>query len=74
LYELGCELLPHARFSSDLAPNVFFMFADLKRLLAGKKFSTNEEVDGIEKLYDRYNRCIALEGLEFYLTKYVLLC
>jgi hypothetical protein len=68
-------------------PVIFFVFADLKRMLAGKKFSTNEEViaeteayfeakeksyykNGIEKLYDRYNRCIALEGMnnkiEFY--------
>jgi hypothetical protein len=52
--------------------------ADLKRMLAGKEFSTNEEViveteayfeaisksyykNGIEKLYDRYNHCIAFE-------------
>jgi hypothetical protein len=56
----------------------FFLFADLKRMLDGKKFSTNEEViteteayfeamsksyykNGIEKKYDRYYHCIALE-------------
>jgi [histone H3]-lysine36 N-dimethyltransferase SETMAR len=38
------ELLPHPPFSPDLAPSDFFLFADLKRMLAGKKFSTNEEV------------------------------
>lgn len=55
------------------------MVSDLKRMLAGKKFSANEEViaeteayfeakdksyykNGIKKLEDRYNRCIALEG------------
>jgi hypothetical protein len=60
-------------------PQWFFLFADLKKMLAGNKFSTNEEViaetvayfeglsksyykNGIEKLYDRYNRCITLEG------------
>jgi hypothetical protein len=64
-----------------MAPSDHFLFADLKRMLAGKKFCTNEEViaetetyfeamsrsyykNGIEKLYDRYNRCIALEGIE----------
>lgn len=79
LYELGFELLPHPPYSPDLAPSDFFLFANLKRMLAGKKFSTDEEViaeteayfeakeksyykNGIEKLYDRYNRCIALEG------------
>jgi [histone H3]-lysine36 N-dimethyltransferase SETMAR len=78
LHELGYELLPYPPYSPDLAPSDFFLFADLKRMLAGKKFSTNEEViaeteayfeakeksyykNGIEKLYGRYNRCIALE-------------
>jgi hypothetical protein len=28
----------------DLAPSDFFLFADLKKMLAGKKFSTNQEV------------------------------
>ena len=79
LHELGYELLPHSPYSPDLAPSDYFLFADLKRMLAGKKFSSNEEViaeteayfeakpksyykNGIEKLEDRYNRCIALEG------------
>jgi [histone H3]-lysine36 N-dimethyltransferase SETMAR len=78
LHELGYELLPHPPDSPDLATSDFFLFADLKRITAGKKFSTNEEVifdneayfeaisksyykNGIEKLYDRYNNCIALE-------------
>jgi hypothetical protein len=59
---------PFTVFSSEL-----FLFADLKRILAGKKFCTNQEgitktdmsksyyKNGFEKLYDRYNRCIALE-------------
>jgi hypothetical protein len=44
LHELGYELLPHPPYSPDLAPSDLFLFADLKRMLAGKKFSTNEEV------------------------------
>lgn len=79
MHELGYELLPHPPYSPDLAPSDFFLFSDLKRMLAGKKFKTNEEViaeteayfedkpkeyykNGIEKLEDRYTRCIALEG------------
>ena len=79
LQELGFELLPHPPYSPDLAPSDFFLFSDLKRMLAGKKFCADEEVieeteayfeakdksyykNGIEKLYDRYNRCIAREG------------
>jgi [histone H3]-lysine36 N-dimethyltransferase SETMAR len=74
LHELGYELLLHPPYSPDLAPSDLFLFADLKKMLAGKKFSTNEEViteneamwksyykNGIEKLYDRYDCCITLE-------------
>jgi hypothetical protein len=78
LHELDYELLSHPLYSPDLAPRDLFLFADLKRMLAGKNFNTNEEVitkieayfeamsksyfkNGIEKLYDRYNRCIAHE-------------
>jgi [histone H3]-lysine36 N-dimethyltransferase SETMAR len=81
LHELGYELLSHRPYSPDLALSDLFLFADLRRMLAGKKFSTNEEEiaeteiyfeaisksdykNGIEKLYDRYNRCIAFEGIE----------
>jgi [histone H3]-lysine36 N-dimethyltransferase SETMAR len=73
LHELGYELLPHLPYSPDLAHSDFFLFADLKKMLAGKKLSSNEEViteteayfeafsesynkNGIETLYDRYNR------------------
>jgi hypothetical protein len=44
LHESGYELLPHAPFSPDLAPSNLFLFADLKRMLAGKKFSTKSHV------------------------------
>ena len=61
------------------APSDFFLFSDLKRMFAGKKFKSNDEViaeteayfnekeksyykSGIEKLENRYTRCIALEG------------
>lgn len=79
IHELGFELLPHPPYSPDLAPSDYFLFSDLKRMLVGKKFSSNEEViaeteayfeandksyykNGIEKLEDRYNQCITLEG------------
>ena len=72
-------MLPHPPYSPDLALSDFFLFSDFKKMLAGKKFSADEEAiaeteiyfeakdklyykNGIEKLYDQYNRCIALEG------------
>ena len=73
------EFIIHPPYSPDLAPSDFFMFSDLKRMLAGKKFKSNDEViaeteayfdekeksyyeRGIEKLENRYTRCIAPEG------------
>ncbi|KAF7281308.1 hypothetical protein GWI33_004888 [Rhynchophorus ferrugineus] len=44
IHELGFELLPHPPFSSDLPPSDYFLFPEFKRMLAGKKFSSNEEV------------------------------
>jgi len=69
----------HPPYSPDLAPSDYFLFSDLKRMLAGKKFKSDDEViseteayfdekeksyfrGGIEKLENRFNRCIALEG------------
>ncbi|GFT88937.1 putative DD34D transposase [Trichonephila clavipes] len=79
LDELGFELLLHPPYNPDLAPSNFFLFSDLKRMLAGQNFCADEEAiaeteayfkaedkpynkNGIEKLYGRYNPCIALEG------------
>ena len=44
LNELSFELLPHPPYSPDLAPSVYWLFADLEKMLQGKKFSSNEEV------------------------------
>ena len=44
LQELGFELLPHPPYSPDLAPSDIFLFSDLKRMLAGKKFCADEEI------------------------------
>jgi hypothetical protein len=35
LHELGYELLPHPPYLPDLAFSDLFLFADLKRMLAG---------------------------------------
>jgi [histone H3]-lysine36 N-dimethyltransferase SETMAR len=35
LHELGYELLLHPTYSPDLAPSDYFLFAGLKRMLAG---------------------------------------
>ena len=45
LNELSFELLPHPSYSSDLAPSDYYLFADLKRMLEGKRFGSNGEVN-----------------------------
>ncbi|GFY35013.1 mariner Mos1 transposase [Trichonephila clavipes] len=44
LHELGFELLPDPSYSPDQAFSSFFLFSDLKRMLAGQKFRAEEEV------------------------------
>ena len=51
LHELHFELLLHPPYSLDLAPSDEWLFADLKRMLQGKRFGSNEEVTLETKAY-----------------------
>ena len=42
--ELSFELLPHPPYSPNLVPSDYYLFADLKKMLQGKKFYSNEEI------------------------------
>ena len=44
LNELSFELLPHPPYSPDLGPSNYWLFADSKKMLQGKRFCSNEEV------------------------------
>ena len=44
LHELHFELLPHQPYSPDVAPSDYWLFANLKRMLQGKRFGFSEEV------------------------------
>ena len=44
LHELHFKLLSHPPCSPDLAPSDYWLFADVKRMLQGKRFGSNEEV------------------------------
>ena len=75
LHELHFELFSHPLYSPDLASRDYWLFADLKRMLWGKRFGSNEDViseteayieakdkKGIELLEKRWNQCNTLEG------------
>jgi [histone H3]-lysine36 N-dimethyltransferase SETMAR len=54
LHEFGYKLFPHPPYSPDLAPSDFFLFVDLKRMIAGKKFSSNKELIAETEAYKKY--------------------
>ena len=71
------ELLPQPSYSPDLAPNVYFLFPNIKKWLGGKIFYSNDEIisqtntyfedleksyEGIQKLEKRWTKCIELKG------------
>ncbi|EFN64908.1 Histone-lysine N-methyltransferase SETMAR, partial [Camponotus floridanus] len=65
LHELRYELLPHPPYSPDLAPCDFFLFPNMKKWLAGKKFSSNEEVIAeTEAYFGEFDKSYFLEGLK----------
>lgn len=51
LHDLHFELLPHPPYSPDLAPSDFYLFANLKKMLSGKKFKSNDEVIAESEAY-----------------------
>ena len=51
LNELRVELFPHPPHSPDLAPSDYWLFADLKKMLQGKRFGSNEEVIAETEVY-----------------------
>ena len=51
LYELHFKLPPHPPYSPDMAPSDYWLFEDLKRMLQGKKFGSNEEVISETEVY-----------------------
>ena len=49
--EWGFELLLHPPYSPDLAPSYFHIFSDIKKILRGKRFRSDEEVIAETKTY-----------------------
>ena len=72
LHELHFKLLLHSLYSPDLAPRDYWLFVDIKRMLQGKRFGSNEEVileteayfDAKEKSFYKKRLWIAREALE----------
>ena len=65
LNELSFELLPHPAYFPDLAPSDYWLFADLKRMLQGKRLGSNKKVNAeAEAYYERKNELFYKKGIE----------
>ena len=74
LHELHFELLLHPPYFPDLAPSNYWVFADLKRMLQGKRFSSNEEVMlETEAYFEAKDKLFYEKGIEL-LEKHWNLC
>ena len=63
------ELLLHQPYSPDLAPSDYWLLADLKRMLQGKRFSSNVEVISETEAYFEASQIVLQKGIEL-LEKY----
>ena len=62
---MSFELLLHPPYSLDLTLSDFFQLSDLKRMLAGKKFSANEEaIAEIEIYFEDKDKSYYKNGIE----------
>ena len=60
LYELHFELLLHSPYSRD-----YWLFADLKRMIHGKRFGSNEEViSETETCFEAKDKLFNKKGIE----------
>lgn len=63
--ELKFELIDHPPYSPDLAPSDFFLFPNLKKWLAGQRFTSNEEVIAETNAYfEDFQKSYFLDGLK----------
>ena len=67
LHELHFELLPRPPYSPDLAPSDYWLLADLKRMLQGKIFGSNEEVISEAEVYfETKGKSFYRKGIELF--------
>lgn len=65
LNELDFELIPHAPNSPDLGPSNFFLFPNMKKWLAGKRFSsTTEIINETNSYFDGLDNSYYMDGIK----------
>ena len=65
LNDLSIELPPRPPYSSGLAPSDYWLFAELKKMLQGKRFGSNEEVIAeTEAYFENKDESFYKKGIE----------
>ena len=65
MHELHFEFLPHPPYSPDLAPSDYCLLADLKVMLQGKRFGSNEGVIAeTEAYFEAKDKSFHKKGIE----------
>ena len=65
LFDLRYEILPHPPYSPNLAPSDYFLFPKMKNWLAGKRFSSEEEViAATNEHFDEFDKNYFSEGIK----------
>ena len=65
LNESNFELLPYPTYFSDLTPSDYWLFADLKKMLEGKKFIFNEEeIAETQAYFESKDKSFYKKGIE----------
>ena len=69
VHDCGFELIDHPPYSPDLAPSKYFLFPNLKKHLAGKRYENDDDVistvgqenfyaTGIRALQHIWKKCV----------------
>ena len=65
LHELHFKLLPHPPNTPDLAPSDYWLFADVKRMLQGKRFGSNEKmISETEAYFEAKDKSFYKKGIK----------
>ena len=52
VHDCGFELIDHPPYSPDLAPSDYFLFPNLKKHLAGKRYETDDVISAVEDFFE----------------------